>query len=68
MPKMKTRKGAKKRFKVSARGKVLFRRRGKQHLLSSKNANRRRKLRKSGTFEADHDARDIKRCLLKEGK
>ena len=68
MPKMKTRKGAKKRFKVSARGKVLFRRGGKQHLLSSKNANRRRKLRKPGTFEADHDARDIKRCLLKEGK
>ena len=68
MPKLKTLKGAKKRFKVSARGKVLYRRGGKQHLLSSKNANRRRKLRKAARFNADHDARDIKRCLLKQGK
>ncbi len=68
MPKLKTVKGAKKRFKVSARGKVLYRKGGKQHLLSSKTSNRRRKLRKAAQFDADHDARDIKRCLLKEGK
>lgn len=67
MPKMKTVKAARKRFKVSARGKVLYRRAGKKHLLSSKNANRRRHLRHAAQFDGGHDARDIKRCLLKEG-
>ena len=46
MPKMKTHKGAKKRFKVTARGKVMRRRAGKGHLLSSKSSKKRRHLRK----------------------
>jgi len=46
MPKMKTHKGAKKRFKVTGTGKVMRRRAGKGHLLSGKSSKRRRKLRK----------------------
>lgn len=41
---IKTRKAVAKRFKVTATGKVLRSRAGKRHLLSSKNAKRRRNL------------------------
>ena len=68
MPKMKTVKAAKKRFKVSARGKVSYRPAGKQHLLSSKTSKRRRKMRRDARFSSVHDERDIRRCLLKEGR
>jgi large subunit ribosomal protein L35 len=45
MPKMKTNKGIKKRFKISKGGKVQFRSAGKSHLLTSKSRKRKRKLR-----------------------
>lgn len=48
MPKLKTNKGIKKRFKITKRGKVIFRSAGKSHLLNSKSRKRKRKLR------ADH--------------
>lgn len=41
---IKTRKSVAKRFKITARGKVMRMRAGKRHLLSSKNAKRRRNL------------------------
>ena len=41
---IKTRKAVSKRFKVTARGKVLRPRSGKRHLLATKNAKRRRSL------------------------
>ena len=41
---IKTRKAVAKRFKVTARGKVLRSRAGKRHLLQTKNAKRRRSL------------------------
>jgi large subunit ribosomal protein L35 len=41
---IKTRKAVAKRFKVTATGKVLRSRAGKRHLLSTKNAKRRRNL------------------------
>jgi large subunit ribosomal protein L35 len=50
MPKMKTHKGAKKRFKVTGTGKVMRRRAGKGHLLSGKSSKRRRKLRKDAVI------------------
>jgi large subunit ribosomal protein L35 len=34
MPKMKTHSGAKKRFKVTATGKVKFKKPGKRHLMT----------------------------------
>jgi large subunit ribosomal protein L35 len=42
MPKMKTSSAAKKRFKLSAAGKVLRRRAFRTHLLEHKSAKRRR--------------------------
>jgi large subunit ribosomal protein L35 len=45
MPKMKTHKGAKKRFRVTATGKVKRRQAGKKHLLSHKTGKRKRHLR-----------------------
>ena len=44
MPKQKTHKGLKKRVKVTATGKVKRKRAGAGHLMSSKNAKRRRRL------------------------
>ena len=47
MPKMKSCRGAKKRFKVTASGKVKSRRAYKSHILTSKSRKRKRKLRKA---------------------
>jgi large subunit ribosomal protein L35 len=45
MPKNKTHKGAKKRFKVTATGKVLRKKAGRRHLLSHKTGKHKRRLR-----------------------
>jgi large subunit ribosomal protein L35 len=45
MPKLKTHKGLAKRIKVTGRGKLKHRRPGASHLMSVKNAKRRRHLR-----------------------
>lgn len=42
MPKQKTHKGLRKRVKVTARGKVKIKKSGAGHLMSCKNAKRRR--------------------------
>jgi len=63
MPKMKTHKGVKKRFKVSARGKVTHHRPGKSHLLSVKTAKRRRRLRKPQGVTIKALAKRIRRAL-----
>lgn len=47
MPKLKTRKGTKKRFKITGSGKMVARKAGKSHKLTVKSAKRRRKLRHS---------------------
>jgi large subunit ribosomal protein L35 len=44
MPKVKTHSGAKKRFKITARGKVRGRHAMRTHILQKKNAKRRRRL------------------------
>ena len=46
MPKMKSNRGAKKRFKVSASGKIKHRRNNKSHILTKKSPKRKRALRK----------------------
>jgi len=62
MPKQKTHKGAKKRFRVSANGKLLRKQAGKRHLNSSKSGQRKQKLR--GTIvETDKVAKKIIRAL-----
>ena len=47
MPKMKTHKGSKKRFRVTASGKLKRRQAGKKHLLSHKTGKRKRHLRET---------------------
>ncbi len=44
MPKMKTQTGAKKRFKVTASGKILRRKSFRAHLLEKKSSTRTRRL------------------------
>ena len=53
----KTHKSASQRLKVTATGKVLHHRMGHGHLMTSKNAKRRRRLRKPRT--------DVGRCAKK---
>ncbi|MFA5252586.1 MAG: 50S ribosomal protein L35 [Phycisphaerae bacterium] len=50
MPKQKTHKGLSKRVKVTATGKIVRGRCGGGHLLSSKNAKRRRRIKSSATI------------------
>ncbi|MEM9291446.1 MAG: 50S ribosomal protein L35 [Acidobacteriota bacterium] len=45
MPKKKTHKGAAKRFRISATGKVIRRRANKNHILTKKTTKRKRQLR-----------------------
>jgi large subunit ribosomal protein L35 len=62
MPKMKTNRGAAKRFKLTATGKV---KRGKayhRHILTKKNRKRKRNLRQS-TVVNEADAKRVKLML-----
>jgi large subunit ribosomal protein L35 len=45
MPKMKSRRGAMKRFKITGSGKIMRRKAYKSHLLSKKSPKRKRRLR-----------------------
>lgn len=47
MPKQKTHKGAAKRFKVTAKGKVMRGHANHSHILTKKTTKRKRNLRKS---------------------
>jgi large subunit ribosomal protein L35 len=54
MPKMKTHSGAKKRFKLTAKGKVKARHSFTSHILEEKSPKRKRKLGRPTTLsEAD---------------
>lgn len=46
MPKQKTNKSAKKRFKLSAKGKITFKKSGIKHINAHMSANHKRRLRK----------------------
>lgn len=63
MPKMKSCRGAKKRFRVSATGKIKHRRNYKSHILTSKSAKRKRALRKY-KYVNDADAQRVNTMLL----
>ena len=52
MPKLKTKRGAAKRFKVTGSGKIKRAKGFKGHLLSSKGRKRKRKLRQSSLVSA----------------
>lgn len=63
MPKMKSNRGAKKRFKLTASGKVKHRRNFKSHILTKKSTKRKRDLRKY-KYVHDSDAPRVKHMLL----
>jgi len=52
VPKQKTHKGVKKRFRMTARGKVKHRRAGTSHLQVRLTSKRRRELRGTGVLAA----------------
>jgi large subunit ribosomal protein L35 len=60
--KLKTHRGARKRFKVTATGKILRMHSGKRHLLGTKAAKRMRKLKKI-TKVNDRDVRAVRQML-----
>ena len=63
MPKQKTHKGLSKRVKVTATGKVKSHRSGAGHLMSSKNAKRRRRISSSTIMTSTMaDTAKIKLC------
>jgi large subunit ribosomal protein L35 len=62
MPKMKTHRGAAKRFKLTGTGKVKRRKAFHSHILTSKTAKRKRNLRKSTVLD-ERDAPGIKRLI-----
>src|SRR4051812_19030435 len=53
----KTRKAVAKRFKITARGKVLRAQSSRRHLMSSKNAKRKRQLSKMARVHKTDEAR-----------
>jgi large subunit ribosomal protein L35 len=64
MPKMKTHSGSKKRFRLTAKGKVRARHAMKSHILGKKNAKRRRRLDEA-KYLKPQDAKRAKELLGK---
>lgn len=62
MPKMKSHSGAKKRFKVTAKGKVKGRHAFTSHILEKKSPKRKRRLGNDAVL-SDHDAPRVKKLL-----
>jgi large subunit ribosomal protein L35 len=60
--KLKTHRGAAKRFKITATGKVMRMHSGKRHLLGTKKSNRMRRLKKM-TRVHDADAKNVHKML-----
>ncbi len=62
MPKMKSKSGAKKRFKITKSGKVKCAQAFKRHILEKKSSKRKRHLRGT-TLASDPEVRHIKVML-----
>jgi len=62
MPKMKTHRGAAKRFRKTASGKLKRRRAYKSHILEKKSRKRKRRLRQPALVAASDEKR-VKRML-----
>lgn len=62
MPKMKTQRGAAKRFKLTGTGKVKRKKANKSHILTKKSTKRKRNLRKA-TLVAPGDSVRVKKML-----
>ncbi len=62
MPKMKSNRGANKRFRATGGGGIRRAKAGKSHILTSKNRKRKRGLRKSGLVHPTNEG-SIRRLL-----
>ncbi len=62
MPKLKTRSGAKKRFKITATGKVLFTQAGKRHGMIKRTKKFIRQARGTAVL-SDADAKVVKKFM-----
>ncbi len=62
MPKIKTHRGAAKRFSVTKSGKVKRGKAYKSHILNKKSTKRKRNLRK-GTYIAAQEEKNIKQLI-----
>jgi large subunit ribosomal protein L35 len=62
MPKMKTHSGSKKRFKVTGKRKVKYKKPGQRHLLTGDSGNQNRKSRKA-VIVADSDMKTMKKFM-----
>ena len=62
MPKIKTKRGAAKRFKITGTGVVRRRKAGKNHILTKKTTKRKRELRQ-GQSVAKADSKAVRRLL-----
>jgi large subunit ribosomal protein L35 len=62
MPKMKTHKGTKKRFRLTAKGKAKHRRAGTSHLATRKTHKQKRNLRGTGVVH-DVESQRIRKAL-----
>jgi large subunit ribosomal protein L35 len=65
MPKLKTKKSAKKRFKLTKSGKVLRTRAGKSHLMVGTRKKTVRRLRRRGQVHPT-EIKEVRRMLLAE--
>jgi large subunit ribosomal protein L35 len=62
MPKMKTHRGAAKRFKVTPNGKIRRRKAFVNHILEKKSSKRKRRLR-NPALVSEQDEKRVKRLL-----
>ncbi len=62
MPKMKTNRGAAKRFKKTGSGKIVRSKAFSSHILTKKSTKRKRKLRQNGLVD-DTNLKGVKRIL-----
>jgi large subunit ribosomal protein L35 len=62
MPKLKTNRGAAKRFKFTARGKIKHRKAYRSHILTSKEHKRKRQLRRPEHVDSTN-VRQVKQLL-----
>ncbi len=62
MPKLKTKRSAAKRFTKTAKGKFMFNREGRSHILTKKSTKRKRRLRKRAVID-DTMVKALKRMM-----
>lgn len=63
MPKLKTKKGVAKRFKLTKKKKIVFHPGGKSHLGTAKESERIRKMRRAATLKNKKAVKYLKRLL-----